>query len=329
MAATDLAGVIVLAKKAWKAQTKGHCARAAECFGAAAEAACALHLPDDCLVLAYLKAFHADNLFSHSTSAGVTPADALLLSQKALSILDAVVPVLRSRKAAGTLMGAGRSATEQAFALAQAEICSKLTGSDVPALAALMFYETYLVAGIYMLESQLAVAKMLGTEQEMPHGSELVAGRYDFLASALDFIAEPRVYSDRCLGPEASLFGLVRSIAGYDGAHQAFPNLLAAWERLLRSGVVKKRKLEAARGFVRRDMAKIGNAADATAAQHGLHECSLAGCAAREVHAWQFKRCAACKLAQYCCKEHQVADWPAHKAACKAARKAAAAASGE
>ena len=30
--------------------------------------------------------------------------------------------------------------------------------------------------------------------------------------------------------------------------------------------------------------------------------------------------CAACKTVAYCCKEHQVEDWPAHKAACKAAR---------
>jgi hypothetical protein len=32
--------------------------------------------------------------------------------------------------------------------------------------------------------------------------------------------------------------------------------------------------------------------------------------------------------AVYCCKEHQTADWPAHEAACKAARKAAAVADG-
>lgn len=33
------------------------------------------------------------------------------------------------------------------------------------------------------------------------------------------------------------------------------------------------------------------------------------------------KRCGGCNAVFYCCKEHQLADWSAHKAACKAARK--------
>jgi hypothetical protein len=37
-----------------------------------------------------------------------------------------------------------------------------------------------------------------------------------------------------------------------------------------------------------------------------------------------FKRCSACKTIVYCCKEHQLEHWPAHKRECKAARKAAA-----
>jgi hypothetical protein len=50
------------------------------------------------------------------------------------------------------------------------------------------------------------------------------------------------------------------------------------------------------------------------------------GCAAREAHPAQFKSCAACRAVVYCCREHQVADWPSHKAACKAAGKASRAA---
>jgi hypothetical protein len=64
--------------------------------------------------------------------------------------------------------------------------------------------------------------------------------------------------------------------------------------------------------------------AAATAAARGLHICALPTCGAQEVHASQFKRCSACSGVIYCCKEHQVLqDWPAHKAACRAARKAA------
>jgi len=54
----------------------------------------------------------------------------------------------------------------------------------------------------------------------------------------------------------------------------------------------------------------------------GLRPC--AHCGAREVHVKQFKRCGACKGPRFCSKDCQEANWPAHKAACKAARKAAA-----
>jgi hypothetical protein len=67
-------------------------------------------------------------------------------------------------------------------------------------------------------------------------------------------------------------------------------------------------------------------AAAAEAAARGLRTCSLASCGSKEAHVSHFKRCAACQQAFYCCREHQLADWPAHKAACEAARKAAGAA---
>ena len=50
---------------------------------------------------------------------------------------------------------------------------------------------------------------------------------------------------------------------------------------------------------------------------------SAAGVGAREAHPQHFKRCAACRTVAYCSRKHQVADWPGHKAACKAARQAA------
>ena len=57
----------------------------------------------------------------------------------------------------------------------------------------------------------------------------------------------------------------------------------------------------------------------------GLRSCALDGCGAKEAHPAHFKSCAACRAVVYCCREHQVAGWPGHKKACKAARKAAAA----
>ncbi len=71
------------------------------------------------------------------------------------------------------------------------------------------------------------------------------------------------------------------------------------------------------------DLARGAATAAATAAARGLHFCALHTCGAQEVHASHFKRCSACLSVVYCCKEHQVQDWPAHKAVCRAARKAA------
>jgi len=105
--------------------------------------------------------------------------------------------------------------------------------------------------------------------------------------------------------------------------------LTAAWERLQRSGVLQARGLLTERR--RREMSAVREKAVAgirtAMAAPGLRSCALASCGAKEAHPQHFKSCAACRTVVYCCREHQLEDWPAHKAACKAARKAAAAAS--
>ncbi len=97
-----------------------------------------------------------------------------------------------------------------------------------------------------------------------------------------------------------------------------------AWDRLQRSGVVRERGIEQfdVEVQVRMDAQLAAN--QARRASEVLRACALEACGAREVHAAQFKKCAACATVVYCCKAHQEAHWPAHKAACKAARKAAA-----
>jgi hypothetical protein len=62
--------------------------------------------------------------------------------------------------------------------------------------------------------------------------------------------------------------------------------------------------------------------ADAARTAPGLRSCALARCGAREEHPSHFKCCVACRVPAYCGKECQTEDWPNHKAACKAARKA-------
>jgi hypothetical protein len=105
--------------------------------------------------------------------------------------------------------------------------------------------------------------------------------------------------------------------------------ILAAWRRLQSSGVLQRRGILQAMSFVTAHNTHATATAAATAAACGLHFCALHTCGAQEVHASQFKRCSACLSVVYCCKEHQVQGWPAHKAACRAARKAAEAADNE
>jgi hypothetical protein len=99
--------------------------------------------------------------------------------------------------------------------------------------------------------------------------------------------------------------------------------IVAAWRRLQSSGVLQRRDILQGVSVVVAQNTLQNATAAATAAARGLHFCALHTCGAQEVHASQFKRCSACSGVVYCCKEHQVQDWPAHKAACRATRKAA------
>jgi hypothetical protein len=105
-------------------------------------------------------------------------------------------------------------------------------------------------------------------------------------------------------------------------SNERHARMVAAWQRLQSSGVLQQRGIMQRVRFAEANHAHV-MATAAAAAARGLRICTLPTCDAREVHASHFKRCAACLSVVYCCKEHQVQGWPAHKAACRAARKAA------
>ncbi len=92
----------------------------------------------------------------------------------------------------------------------------------------------------------------------------------------------------------------------------------------MQSGVLADRDMDSLHARLDRQIDERRTAVAAAAAAPGLRTCALATCDAREQHPKHFKSCAACRIPAYCCKEHQSEDWPSHKAACKAARKAAA-----
>ena len=106
----------------------------------------------------------------------------------------------------------------------------------------------------------------------------------------------------------------------------AAEKVYATWRRLLQSGLLRARGINDGIDAVHEHHKQSRAAANASLAANELHKCALAECTARKAHASHYKRCYACHTVCYCCKEHQVADWPSHTAACKAARKAAAAA---
>jgi hypothetical protein len=99
--------------------------------------------------------------------------------------------------------------------------------------------------------------------------------------------------------------------------------LHSAWRRVQLSGVLQTREIDVGIQTLEQHQSSLCAERNADGAAGRLRGCALASCAAREWHVAQFKQCAACMTVCYCSREHQLADWPAHKAACKAARKVA------
>jgi hypothetical protein len=168
-------------------------------------------------------------------------------------------------------------------------------------------------------------------------GGTLQLQQARFVASALDLLAsqplEPLVIRGAVVSTtnELALAKTMRRSFQNEKLEElvgspAFVLVRDAWRRVQRCGVLEQRLM----GRVNEPddpshcLGARQEAAMAQGAERGLHICALAGCAAKEVHVSQFKKCGACMKIAYCCREHQVEAWPVHKAACKAARKTAA-----
>jgi hypothetical protein len=147
--------------------------------------------------------------------------------------------------------------------------------------------------------------------------------------NALDLVSKPRLNprleGDLSFEVEVALLNEVREALKRDNVHSIREHrdaLAGALGRLMDSGVVEERGMEDAvqDTLLRTDLLHAKALAEKEAP--GLHPC--AHCGARELHVAHFKRCSACKGPRFCGKDCQLANWPAHKAACKAARNAAA-----
>jgi hypothetical protein len=338
--APNVPASIALYEKADGLKEKGRYAGAAEKLGCAvAAAAQELAGAEDCLAVALLRAVQAEALFCHSFAPMLPAAEQLEALQTVVSVLlPQCVATLTRRKAAGTLLPGSCRPAEVAWWRVTSERMllkegkpAKMARIGALGFAPMLGFDAYM----YAAKVSLDVLTLAGPR-------ELQLSRAAFVASALDLIAQPRDAPpcyDLNNGNTAFLHSNIEyMLAQY--AHRMFrqgrihfdldseaASLLAdAWRRVERSGAGVLNVLEDHLDPETSIQAFSAGAA-AEGAVRGLRGCELAGCASKEVHVSQFKRCAACQQAFYCCREHQLADWPAHKAACKAARKAAASSS--
>jgi hypothetical protein len=181
----------------------------------------------------------------------------------------------------------------------------------------------------FLAAARTAVAAMLlAALLQLPISSALSSACWELIADACDPMLLPRSVST-IVASESSFAQRMQVLMKYGFVvpqDAVGTRLLATWRRVERSGLLR---------FIDRcdELGKdlhefLGCTAAAAAAAPGLRPCALASCGAREKHrsgAAHFKSCAACRGVAYCCKEHQTADWPSHKTACKAARKGKAA----
>ena len=322
MFASELAAVSALENKASELVVKTHWARAAEKRAAAVAAAQALGYTD-CLITAWLQANLASLYISHAFTSASADVDVEAALRSALLVLHAAVETLKRRKAAGTLLAGACRPIEIAWY--DSKIQSKVRSEGVADFASAW-------RGCFIgYDAYLAAASALLTYCQYLDSFDFAAELTDFVVSAIDLVMQPRAHPTK-RGPEELAFACRLEVfaesAAPLGASARRQVIVDAWGRLQRSRVLRERDIDEATKRVASAFGSDCAAAQARAASAVLRCCALEACAAREAHPAHFSRCAACKAVVYCCREHQVQDWPAHKKACKAARQAAAALKG-
>ena len=250
------------------------------------------------------------------------PERALALQQRAVAeLLPPLLALLERRRLAGTLLYGKCAPHEVEFRRQFLIALGECDASKLAPFAQFIGYGTYLMGarlGLFWLfkagrdPSSVVQPTAVQTQQIV-----------SCAATALDLVSAPRPVKNWGFNYEAELLYQARLLT--DTTHISPEHrdaLKAALDRLMYSAVIEERGIEravqnAAR-LSQQKMAKVKAEKEAPGRKLCAH------CGAREVHVAQFKRCSACKTVVFCCKDCQLANWPAHKTACKAARKAAA-----
>ncbi len=333
MAAFDLSKVVSLTVKANELHDKSHYERSLIKWRAALTAAEALGA-EDCLLVAKCKTEVTRSSIACEAHKNVPFSQAFLLEMLELQASSAAT--LRRRRDAGTLMeGKCRPVeTQWRFKYLDGVQESAVASVQLRTLAQLVGYDTFL----NLCHGSMNLLSSAFANDAFEHGGEteraFLAFVCDLCDDTVELMIQPRVAASGT-SMECALYTSLPELLdalGLDPEHRKWrERVAAALLRLRKSGALQKRGLksvdvECLQTYLQesRDRADLERAA---AAESGLlKSCALAGCGAKEAHVSQFGKCSACKAVAYCCRDHQQADWPAHKAACKAARKAAAAA---
>ena len=320
-----IARVDELHLKAAELGDKGYLLRAAEIYGRAAEAARALGA--DNVAATSLRLSQGAMLATYATSAPDDTSEPRILAKHRaayIALLSGAVETLARRRLTGTLLEGKCLAAEEAWFVFQMQRQSvKWPAAAAASWAKLVGYEQFLHAAntaSLVLRFPCQFAAECSAKQHQSFAQHIVH------AAAL--MQLPRFNGTVAMQNEVTFTrNLLRTVAeaGDNGLDARLVQLTAgALQQLQRSGVLQARSIENhfdTAAFKAETMAygaivlKSLNAPD-------LRRCALPGCGAREAHPAHFKSCAACRTVVYCCREHQVEGWLAHKKACKAVRKA-------
>ena len=334
-APASLKRVIALYEKALVLGDMCHHARAAEICDRATTAARALG-HEDCLIVAKMQMATICARLLHGAAAIQSPESQLSstaqfnqATQFAHAVLPTVMATLQRRLAAGTLLPGACRPWEVAFHAAGLQLV--LPSSNGVALSA---DEAAVEGRCVGYELLMEAAKQVVTFLLDLSNNEVVGGVNARALTARAFIMTALDVMARCTATNmatssellllASVPFLVPQVCTGSPLFEFVKPVLDARGRVMCSSLARRRGLTEAVCAAYAAVNQGHNMATAVVAATGVRTCALAGCGAREVHVQQFKSCAACRTVVYCCREHQVEDWPTHKKACKAARKAAA-----
>ena len=328
MSSDVIARVLALTHKFEELAKKGHLLRAAENCGRAAEAARALGADNLVTLNLLMQRGHALNTYAVSAPDAADPRVLAAHRAEGIALLSDAMEALERRRVAGTLLEGTCSAAEEAwrFALLEQENPG-IPAAALASRAALVGCEQFMSAALFLTK---VLTRTREFQAECSDAQFLSFAQH--IVRAAELMQQPRRHVGRAMFIDAAFTDALRKAVaelGADSLDARLVQLLAgAWQQLQRSGVLQERGVEE-RILQEAPIHRATNDAlrkslNAT----GLRSCALDGCGATEAHPAHFKSPAACRAVVYCCREHQVAGWPGHKKACKAARKAAAAEDG-